>query len=300
MGRVPLTPLHFAAPSSHWRMGHRGRSRARGHRRPLKFFALCVAGGISYLEGNAKANRTPREAHDGFPDAAAHRPATPACALPSLSPAPRLRTSACSTVWGGGPRNNQHNPRYADYWVLLTHKRHIPPHPAQPQHTSHWAARTRKRHQQEHRPQRPTERGDPTQHAKGRTGDCPGPRNETITGRNVTQGGGGYVMRLPKKCEKVFFLACNLLQLHLLLFHGATQWHFTCGRVLLRHPLWRPDGLHPRRLQTTSGVLRQNPLRTSTQKPPWMDSGGKAPARGLLLLLAASCCQRLSTAAWSR
>ena len=33
----------------------------------------------------------------------------------------------------------------------------------------------RKRHQQEHRPQRPSERSDPTQHAKGRTGDCPGP-----------------------------------------------------------------------------------------------------------------------------
>ena len=34
------------------------------------------------------------------------------------------------------------------------------------------------RHQQEHRPQRPTESSDPTQHAKGRTGDCPGPRKE--------------------------------------------------------------------------------------------------------------------------
>ena len=32
---------------------------------------------------------------------------------------------------------------------------------------------------------------DPTQHAKGRTGDCPGPRKETTTRRNVTQGGGG-------------------------------------------------------------------------------------------------------------
>ena len=49
------------------------------------------------------------------------------------------------------------------------------PHSAQPQHTNHWAPRTRKRHQQEHRPQRPTERSDPTQHAKGRTGDRPGP-----------------------------------------------------------------------------------------------------------------------------
>ena len=54
-------------------------------------------------------------------------------------------------------------------------KRHIPPHPAQPRHTNDWAPRTRKRHQQEHRPQRPTERSDPTQRAKGRTGDCPGP-----------------------------------------------------------------------------------------------------------------------------
>ena len=42
-------------------------------------------------------------------------------------------------------------------------------------------------HQQEHRPQRPTESSDPTQHAKGRPGDCPGPRKETTTKRNVTQ-----------------------------------------------------------------------------------------------------------------
>ena len=32
---------------------------------------------------------------------------------------------------------------------------------------------------------------NPTQHAKGRTGDCPGPRKGTTTRRNVTQGGGG-------------------------------------------------------------------------------------------------------------
>ena len=49
--------------------------------------------------------------------------------------------------------------------------------------------RTRKQHQQEHWPQRPTESSDPTQHAKGRTGDRPGPRTETTTRRNVTQGG---------------------------------------------------------------------------------------------------------------
>ena len=47
---------------------------------------------------------------------------------------------------------------------------------------------TRKRHQQEHRPQRPTESSDPTQHVKGRTGDCPGPCKGTTTRRNVTQG----------------------------------------------------------------------------------------------------------------
>ena len=55
---------------------------------------------------------------------------------------------------------------------------HTLPQLAQPRHTNLWAPRTRKRHQQEHRPQRPTERSNPTQHAKGRTGDCPGPRKE--------------------------------------------------------------------------------------------------------------------------
>ena len=34
----------------------------------------------------------------------------------------------------------------------------------------------------------PTESSDPTQHAKGRTSDCPGPRKDTTTRRNVTQG----------------------------------------------------------------------------------------------------------------
>ena len=45
----------------------------------------------------------------------------------------------------------------------------------------------------EHRPQRPTERSDPTQHAKGRTGDCPGPRKGATTRRNVRRGGGQTV-----------------------------------------------------------------------------------------------------------
>ena len=69
-----------------------------------------------------------------------------------------------------------------------------PQQPAHPRHANHWAPRTRKRHQQEHRPQRLTKRSDPTQHAKGRKGDCPGPRKETATRRNVTRGGGGYTV----------------------------------------------------------------------------------------------------------
>ena len=89
------------------------------------------------------------------------------------------------------PRQQPAQPQYANYWALLTRKRHIPPHSAQPQHTKYWAPRTRKRHRQEHRPQRPTERSDPTQHAKGRTGDCPRPRKGATTRRNVTRGGGG-------------------------------------------------------------------------------------------------------------
>ena len=87
------------------------------------------------------------------------------------------------------PPQQPAQPQYANYWAPLTRKRHILPHPAQLQHTNRWAPRAQSRHQQEHRPQRLTESSDPTQHAKGRTGDCPGPRKETTTRRNVTQGG---------------------------------------------------------------------------------------------------------------
>ena len=86
------------------------------------------------------------------------------------------------------PRQQPEHPQYANYWALLTRKRHTMPHPAQPRHTNYWAPRTRKRHQQEHRPQRPTESGNPAQHAKGRTGERPGPRKGAPTRRNVTQG----------------------------------------------------------------------------------------------------------------
>ena len=88
------------------------------------------------------------------------------------------------------PRQQPAHPQYANYWAPLTRKRHTIPHSAQPRHTNYWAPRTRKRHQQKHRPQRPTEHSDPTQHAKGRKGDRPGPRKGATTRRNVTQGAG--------------------------------------------------------------------------------------------------------------
>ena len=93
------------------------------------------------------------------------------------------------------PPQQPAHPQYTNYWAPLTHKRHTMPHSAQPRHTNHWAPRTQKQHQQEHRPQRPTERSDPTQHAKGRTGDRPGPHKGATTRRNVTQGGQGLGAR---------------------------------------------------------------------------------------------------------
>ena len=109
----------------------------------------------------------------------------------------------CAPVctWGGSvkrPRQQPAHPQYANYWAPLTRKRHTLPHSAQSQHTNYWAPRTRKRHQQEHRPQRPTESSDPTQHAKGRTGVCPGPRKGATTRRNVTQGGAGVPCRVDE------------------------------------------------------------------------------------------------------
>ena len=101
------------------------------------------------------------------------------------------------------PHNNQHNHQYAKYWAPLTRKRHTMPHPAQPRHTNHWAPRTRKRHRQEQRPQRPTERSDPTQHPKGRPGDCSGPRKETTTRRNVT-------CRVPQSIASAFQVSQSL------------------------------------------------------------------------------------------
>ena len=121
---------------------------------------------------------------------------------------PEAEPTPCSDRRGGGgvaggawtaktvkrPRQQPAHPQYANYWAPLTRTWHIPPHSAQPRHTNDWAPRTRKRHQREHQPQRPTERSDPTQHVKGRTGDRPGPHKGATTRRNVTQGEGGGVL----------------------------------------------------------------------------------------------------------
>ena len=112
---------------------------------------------------------------------------------------------------GGGTRQQPAHPQYANYWAPLTRKRHTMPHSAQSQHTNYWAPRTRKRHQQEHRPQRPTERSDLTQHAKGRTGDRPGPRKGATTRRNVTQGDESAQMLLkPEGCTPIHVLKSEL------------------------------------------------------------------------------------------
>ena len=106
----------------------------------------------------------------------------------------RRNEAACVRPQDGGvwtaktvkqPPQQPAQPQYANYWAPL----HTNSTAYHIQHTNNWAPRTRKRHQQEHRPQRPTESSDPTQHAKGRTGDCLGPHKEATTRRNVTQGG---------------------------------------------------------------------------------------------------------------
>ena len=112
--------------------------------------------------------------------------------LPTSMPPPPLEFALVPT--GRGPHRKERgkeHPQYANYWAPLTRKRHTMSHSVQPQHTNYWAPRMPRKQKQENRPQRPTESSNPTQHAKGRTGDCPGPRKETTTRRNVTHGENG-------------------------------------------------------------------------------------------------------------
>ena len=85
-----------------------------------------------------------------------------------------------------------------------------------PQCANYWAPRTRQRRHKEHRPQRPSECGDPAQQAEGRMGDCPEARKATATRRSVTQGGGLWqqwvlpLFRDPDRLEPSLFKVCRL------------------------------------------------------------------------------------------
>ena len=138
------------------------------HARPTEWGSVCGGPGQRVEEQGTWASRTRKHSEAG-------------CGRPEDG-------GVCTAKTVKRPPQQPAQPQYANYWAPLTRKRHILPHPTQPQHTHHRDPRTRKRHQQEHRPQRPPESSDPTQHAKGRTGDCPGPRKETTTRRNVTPG----------------------------------------------------------------------------------------------------------------
>ena len=99
----------------------------------------------------------------------------------------RRRERAGEKYWGEGKRERKRERAGEKYWGEGKRERKR----ARARegggggggHTNDWAPRTRKRHQQEHRPQRPT------QHAKGSTGDCPGPRKGTTT-HEMPHGGG--------------------------------------------------------------------------------------------------------------
>ena len=110
---------------------------------------------------------------------------------PTQSPGPREETATRRTTCprkhseaGGG------RPECGGEWAAKTEKR-PPQQPAQLQCANHWAQRTRKRHHKEHWSQWLTERSDPMQHAKGRTGDCPGPRKDGMchTGGSIEREG---------------------------------------------------------------------------------------------------------------
>ena len=139
------------------------------------------------------------------------------------------------------PRQQPAHPQYANYWAPLTRKRHTMPHSAQSQHANYWAPRTRKRHQQEHWPQRPTESSDPTQHAKGRTGDRPGPRKGATTRRNVTQGG-LPPPHCPDSTQKAFPYP-NTSPNRISNRHPPNRFHVPCDRsaTALGLPRWPPS-----------------------------------------------------------
>ena len=195
------------------------------------------------------------------------------------------------------PRQQPAHPQYANYWAPLTRKRHTMPHSAQPQHTNHGAPRTRKRHQQEHRPQRLTESSDPTQHAKGGTGDCPGPQchtgghcalllfvqvghtdNEALYVHSATDSanthklvealkGGGILC--PIALVHVADARGYGRGRHLRMLKRCCRWAFVpwgwgavCGRSLARVPCTAPSALVPRRTDRGRTPPRTEPRST--------------------------------------
>ena len=152
------------------------------------------------------------------------KPGAPA-AQRRCSPAPRGSRTQWATAgaraeqgtWGSHTRKHREagsgRPEDGGGWTAKTVKR-PPQQPTQPQYANYWALLRRKQHQQEHRPQRPTERSNLTQHAEGRTVDCPGPRKETTTRRNVTQGADPGVpawqgLQVAHRCRAAAYLSVS-------------------------------------------------------------------------------------------
>ena len=80
-----------------------------------------------------------------------------------------------------------------------------PPHqPVPPQCANYWDPLTQTQHQQQHRLHRPSARSDLMQHAKERTRDCPGPRSESATQRNVTHWGISWKAVFTPYCKEYF------------------------------------------------------------------------------------------------
>ena len=170
---------------------------------------------------------------------------------------------------GKRPLQQRKPPQYVNYWAPLTRKRHILPHSAQPRHTNHWAPRTRKRHQQEHWQQQPPDCSDPTQHTKGRTGDCPGPCKETTIQRNVTQGGGGGASTDPLRWGTTLPAVCWPMPMcpSLPLSRPRSGWKKACRSCpppVAPRPLWHK----PRRsCRPTSDPQRSSPQGPSPGHP---------------------------------
>ena len=100
--------------------------------------------------------------------------------------------------------------------------------------------------QQERQPQGPTGSNDPTQHAKGRTGDCPGPVNKQqpdgMSHRGVVFGF-GLLPRRPKLQLLLLSvgLAAGVAGIHKMPFHPEHVGHPSCSTLKLGCPATTGD-----------------------------------------------------------